>query len=204
MAIHTNLPIYKVAYDLLDVVTSLVKNMNRDFKRSIGDKISTECIEITVLIFRANVYLDVLDQFVKHGLRCKHYIRYVDDFVLLHESAQWLNEAKYRIEQLLANQLDSHINPGKTILQPIARGIDFVGQVIKPWRRTLRRRTFNEAISRIRKLPSDDVLETGNSYFGLLRQSTNSHHDRAMLSNELRRRGHTVAGNLTKIYRRSI
>lgn len=38
MAIHTQLPIYKVAYDLLDVVTDLVKNMQRDFKRSIGEK----------------------------------------------------------------------------------------------------------------------------------------------------------------------
>ena len=46
MAIHTHLPIYKVAYDLLDVVTDLVKNMQRDFKRSIGEKITTECIEI--------------------------------------------------------------------------------------------------------------------------------------------------------------
>lgn len=55
MTTHTQLPIYKVAYDLLDVATSLVKNMQRDFKRSIGDKITTECIEITVLIFRANV-----------------------------------------------------------------------------------------------------------------------------------------------------
>ncbi|RKE36683.1 hypothetical protein B0G76_2885 [Paraburkholderia sp. BL23I1N1] len=55
MAIHTQLPIYKVAYDMLDVVTDLVKNMQRDFKRSIGEKINTECIEITVLVFRANV-----------------------------------------------------------------------------------------------------------------------------------------------------
>ena len=58
MATHTQLPIYKVAYDLLDAVTNLVKNMQRDFKRSIGEKISTECIEITVLIFRANVAQD--------------------------------------------------------------------------------------------------------------------------------------------------
>ena len=49
MATHTQLPIYKVAYDLLDVSTNLVKNMQRDFKRSIGDKITAECIEITVL-----------------------------------------------------------------------------------------------------------------------------------------------------------
>jgi hypothetical protein len=55
MAIHTTLPIYKVAYDLLDVATDLVKNMQRDFKRTIGEKITIECVEITVLIFRANV-----------------------------------------------------------------------------------------------------------------------------------------------------
>lgn len=54
MANHTTLPIYKVAYDLLNVVTELVKNMPRDFKRSIGGKIADECVEIVVLIFRAN------------------------------------------------------------------------------------------------------------------------------------------------------
>ena len=53
MATHTHLPIYKVAYDLLDVVTSLVKNMQRDFKRSIGEKISAECIEIDLRIGHA-------------------------------------------------------------------------------------------------------------------------------------------------------
>lgn len=58
MAIHTQLPIYKVAYDLLDVVTDLVKNMPRDFKQSIGGKISQECVEIVVLIFRANCARD--------------------------------------------------------------------------------------------------------------------------------------------------
>ncbi len=54
MALHTQLPIYKVAYDLLDIVTDLVKNMPRDFKQSIGGKIGNECVEIVVLIFRAN------------------------------------------------------------------------------------------------------------------------------------------------------
>jgi hypothetical protein len=58
MAIHTALPIYKVAYDLFDVVTELVKNMPRNFKASIGGKISDECIAIMVLIFRANVARD--------------------------------------------------------------------------------------------------------------------------------------------------
>jgi hypothetical protein len=55
MAIHTQLPIYKVAYDLLDVITDLAKNMPRDFKQSIGGKLRDECVEIVTLIFRANV-----------------------------------------------------------------------------------------------------------------------------------------------------
>ena len=151
--------------------------------------------------FFANVYLDVLDQYVKHSLRCRHYIRYVDDFVMLHESPQWLNEAKAGIEVLLANKLAARLNPSKTILQPIARGIDFVGQVIKPWRRTLRRRTYNDAISRLSQIPAEDLFETGNSYFGLLRQTTRGHHDRARLANVLRKRGHSIKADLTKTYR---
>jgi hypothetical protein len=58
MAIHTQLPIYKVTYDLLVVVVQLVKNMPREFKQSIGGKIRDECIEVTTLVFRANVARD--------------------------------------------------------------------------------------------------------------------------------------------------
>lgn len=58
MAIHTELNIYKVTYDLLDVITELAKNMPRDFKQSIGGKLRDECVEIVTLIFRANVSQD--------------------------------------------------------------------------------------------------------------------------------------------------
>ena len=143
--------------------------------------------------FFANVYLDALDQFCKHQLKAKHYIRYVDDFVLLHESPQWLNAARERIEAFLIERLNARANPSKTILQPISRGVDFVGQVIKPWHRTTRRRTVREAISKAKTTPADKLLESANSYFGLLRQSTASHHDRAKLANVLRYRGRCVS-----------
>ena len=152
--------------------------------------------------FFANIYLDALDQFVKHQIGAKHYIRYVDDFVLLHESPQWLNAAKTRIEEFLYNELHAKINPSKTILQPVSRGIDFVGQVIRPWCRTSRKRTVNEAISRVRSIDAKDLFETANSYYGLLRQATNGYHQRVKLSNVLRKRGHTISKNLTKTYRR--
>lgn len=58
MALHTQLPIYRVAYDLLDVVTDFAKNMPRDFKASIGGKIRDEVVEVVTLIYRANVARD--------------------------------------------------------------------------------------------------------------------------------------------------
>lgn len=151
--------------------------------------------------FFANIFLNVLDQHVKHLLRVRHYVRYVDDFVLLHESPQQLNAWLADIKAFLPERLCVHLNPAKTILQPIDRGIDFVGQVIRPWRRHTRRRTVNEALTRIANLDPGDILESANSYFGLIRQATASHHDRARLANLMRRRGHAVNHGLTKAYR---
>ena len=107
------------------------------------------------------------------------------------------------IDAFLPATLGVRLNPKKTILQPVDRGIDFVGQVIKPWRRSLRRRTFNEAISRTKTIASKDLFETANSYFGLMRQATSSHHDRARFSNVLRQRGHSIKSDLTKTYRKA-
>jgi RNA-directed DNA polymerase len=45
--------------------------------------------------------LNELDQHAKHALRARHYVRYVDDFVLLDESPQWLNYARAEIEAFL-------------------------------------------------------------------------------------------------------
>lgn len=55
MALHHQLPIYKVAYDLLGLVVDIVKNQPREFKTSIGAALRDECVKITVLVFRANV-----------------------------------------------------------------------------------------------------------------------------------------------------
>lgn len=150
--------------------------------------------------FFANVLLDALDQHIKQVVRAKHYVRYVDDMVLLHESAQWLNGALADINAFLPG-LRLSLNPSKTIIQPVARGVDFAGHVIKPWRRQARRRTVRTALSRIEHQPPDQTMETINSYLGLLRH-TDGYHDRARLANAARRRGHAVNGDLTKIYKR--
>jgi RNA-directed DNA polymerase len=152
--------------------------------------------------FFANVLLDDLDQRVKHRLRAPHYVRYVDDFVLVHESVSWLNAALADIDRFLPDRLHLQLNPAKTVLQRVDRGIDFVGHVLKPWRRTTRRKTLAGAIERVCSAPPEDLHQSANSYFGLLRQASHSHADRARLANALRDRGHSVDGALTKTWAR--
>ncbi|WP_375861424.1 hypothetical protein [Burkholderia stagnalis] len=218
MALHTQLPIYRAAEDLLDVVTDVVTNMQRNFKRSVGEKINFECIEIIVLVYRANVAgdksphltelierLQVINLLLRLGLnKRKVDIRYVDDFIFLHESPARLNDMLADVTTFLPARLGVCINPRKTILQPIDRGVDFVGQVIKPWRRSTRKRTRNEALRRVAATPAADLMPVANSYFGLLRQATASHEDRAQLANVLRSRGHSIDRDLVKTFRKGV
>ena len=152
--------------------------------------------------FFANVYLDALDQFAKHQLRAKHYVRYVDDFVLLHESPQQLNAWLAQIEAFLS-ALGARLNPTKTILQPVDRGVDFVGHVIKPWRRTTRKRSVAQALKRTAAAPAEDLRETANSYFGLLSQASHSEKDRASLAKVVLKREFSVNSYLKKAFNKS-
>ncbi|OVE45613.1 four helix bundle protein [Chromobacterium violaceum] len=54
MALHNQLPIYKVTYDLLALITKLTTMMPRDFKRSLGDELRRECVSLSILVYRAN------------------------------------------------------------------------------------------------------------------------------------------------------
>ena len=153
--------------------------------------------------FFANVYMNPLDQHVKHRIGARHYIRYVDDMVLLHESSEWLNRADVEIGDFVSERLGMALNPRKTILQPIERGVDFVGQIIKPWRRVLRRTTFENAIAALYKKNGEDFMRSSNSYLGLLRQSDHSYHARALLSRIALGKGHSVDGRFRKVFRRA-
>ncbi|NGZ07128.1 MAG: hypothetical protein G8237_12315 [Magnetococcales bacterium] len=89
--------------------------------------------------FFANVYLDALDQFVKHKLKVRHYVRYCDDFVLLSQSREELIGWYFAIHAFLNNRLRLQLN-GKSRLQPIGNGIDFLGYIVRPWYLLVRRR----------------------------------------------------------------
>jgi RNA-directed DNA polymerase len=77
--------------------------------------------------FFANIYLAELDNFVKHELKSKYYLRYVDDFVILHWSKKQLEEWKMRINNFLAGQLKLCLHPDKTKIIPLRQGVPLVG-----------------------------------------------------------------------------
>ncbi len=58
MALHSTLPIYKVTYQLLVLATEITRHMPRDFKATMGAKVREECLELVVLIYRANAAAD--------------------------------------------------------------------------------------------------------------------------------------------------
>ena len=77
--------------------------------------------------FFANVYLNELDQFVKHELRAKYYIRYVDDFIILHKDKMALEYFKANINKFLRENLALELHPSKTRIFTLQNGIDFLG-----------------------------------------------------------------------------
>ena len=77
--------------------------------------------------FFANVYLNELDQFVKHKIKAKYYIRYVDDFIILHSSRKILEEYKLRINDFLNSSLDLKLHPDKSNILMLDYGTGFLG-----------------------------------------------------------------------------
>lgn len=86
----------------------------------------------------ANVYLNELDQFVKHALRAPFYVRYMDDFILLAGDKPTLWGWRREIEGFLAHRLKLRLN-SKTDIFPVSRGIDFLGYRIWATHRLLRK-----------------------------------------------------------------
>ena len=106
--------------------------------------------------FLANVYLNELDQFVKHTLKCRHYVRFVDDFVLLHPCPQQLLVWRTQIEVFLAEKLNLRL---KALSQPhpLQQGTDFLGYVVRPHYRLARRRVVQRLQAVLRQFEQQHV-----------------------------------------------
>jgi RNA-directed DNA polymerase len=120
----------------------------------------------------ANIYLTKLDEYIKYELKIKYYIRYMDDFIILHESKQELHEVKEKIILFFASiKLTQH--PKKANIFPIALGVDFLGYRIfnnyKLVRKSTVKRFLKNVKGKLKKYDSgimifDKLMESFNSW----------------------------------------
>ena len=87
----------------------------------------------------SNIYLNVLDQYMKRVLHCRHYGRYVDDFYVVSADKVWLRSLVIPVRNFLRSELRLTLHEGKDAIYPIQYGVTFLGMFIKPWRMTISR-----------------------------------------------------------------
>ena len=113
-----------------------------------------------------NIYMNEFDQFMKHKLKAKYYIRYADDFVIFSQDKSELKNILLEIESFLDNKLKLNLHPNKVSIETLASGVDFLGWTHFPNHRSLRTVTKRRMFKNIQNKKGKE--ETVQSYLRLL------------------------------------
>lgn len=116
---------------------------------------------VTSQIF-ANIYLDIFDKYVKNNLKCRFFVRFNDDFVIILNSRQKLEEIRKKVISFALNELLLEIPLEKTSIRKIGWGIDFLGFTILKDAILLRNKTKDKIYNNIKR-------ENTFSYIGILK-----------------------------------
>lgn len=186
---------------LLDIIRKRVKDddalwLLEEIIESLSSKYSTlferkglPIGNLTSQLF-ANIYLNEFDQFVKHKLKIKCYVRYIDDFVIVAEDKLYLKNLIVPIRSFLSDKLTLELHPKKITIREFHQGVDFLGYILLPHHRLLRTKTrqriFKKLENRIKEYKngtiSEQTLEQSlQSYLGVL-----SHANTYRLEQELK------------------
>jgi retron-type reverse transcriptase len=112
-----------------------------------------------------NVYMNEFDQWVKHRLKARYYLRYADDFVVLSVDRIELEALLPHIREYLRDTLKLELHPNKVSISTLASGIDFLGWVHFPDHDVLRTSTKRRMLKALQGEPEEATLA---SYRGLL------------------------------------
>ena len=97
----------------------------------------------------ANVYMNEFDQYAKHVLKARHYFRYCDDFIIVHEDKAYLESCIEKIRIFLKEELLLNLHPDKIEIRKIRQGVDFLGYVTLPHVHVIRTKTYRRAIRKL-------------------------------------------------------
>lgn len=132
----------------------------------------------------------MFDQFVKHRLKVKYYARYTDDFVVVSDNEEYLQNVLSAMRMFLAEALKLDLHPEKISIRKYTSGIDFLGYVVLPYHIKLRtktkRRMLRKLKEQVRGYKRGEISEIRlkaslQSYLGVL-----SHADAYQMSNDLK------------------
>jgi len=98
----------------------------------------------------ANLYGHMFDRFLVHELGIRHATRYMDDTVIFGNDLDELQSMKARIDAFVAD--DMALRFSKWSIQPISRGVNFLGYRIWTTHRLLRRDSVRRAKRKLRRL----------------------------------------------------
>lgn len=112
-----------------------------------------------------NIYMNEFDQYVKHRLKVRYYLRYADDFAILSASKNELSELIDPIQKFLDQCLQLELHPDKVSINTLASGVDWLGWVQFPHHLVLRTATKQRMQRKLRRVPSPESLA---SYLGLI------------------------------------
>lgn len=136
--------------------------------------------------------MNEFDQFIKHVLKIKHYARYTDDFIIISRDREYLKKLIGPIRDFLEKTLRLDLHPDKILIRKYSHGIDFLGYVILPYHKLIRKRTWKRMVrkfkakvkdSRLEKITKESVDESLQSYLGILKHA-NTHKLKEALKNQ--------------------
>lgn len=102
----------------------------------------------------ANIYLNEVDQYIKHTLKVKYYYRYMDDSIILVKTKKEAKEILNKIKEFLRENLKLELN-NKTQIFKNKQGVNFCGYKINEYRMKLRDKGKKKLKRKIKKLKQD-------------------------------------------------
>ena len=114
----------------------------------------------------ANIYLNEVDQYAKHVLKCKYYFRYMDDTIILLETKKEAIDVLQKIKLFLDENLKLSLND-KTQIFKSKQGVNFCGYKINEYRlkiRTRGKKSLKKKIKNLEKQIKNGKMSTKTSY----------------------------------------
>lgn len=151
-----------------EILISMIEIIKSSPENEISDKLGLPLGNLTSQLL-ANILMNKVDQYIKNALQIEKYMRYADDLFIIVDGKDKAKRYKDEIENFINTNLKLEINPKKSGVYPISRGIDGLGFITsyKGIRITKRTKT---SIKKLMKYINDDYKSGNIDYIHRERQ----------------------------------